>query len=925
MNRFIRVLHLLAWLGLNPLLADDPRPCVLELRNGDFVRGHLEDASEGIISWRSEHFSVPLRFDISRVEAMKFAPTEIRPDPEGDFLIELNNRDALSGNVLAIHDQGVEFESPHFGMTVFRPGTVKRISRRGPAMKVYPVPTRLSGWTQSENGLWRSEGNSFITDSPLASLYADVELPDRAVIELEFAWAKTKSSTKAPSFSIYLGTESSADARKKAFSVEVWDEFSVVQRQTDDDADLASLGTSRDKGSMHVFAYLDQQAGQLLLYDVGGKLLADLNVPAAGAKGPGIMFLNRRGQFRLNYVQVRGWSGAKPSTQQQHAVQIAAADEVFGGRSVTLTDGVLTIEPNEDAKASGKDLGSSDPPQIPLEQVKQIDFSVADLVGDDQIVAGFQDGSRISGELTSADETHLHVQSRLSQQPLKLPISALRGFAIQHMNSEATYPRSSPTGFRFGKLELMDTRLHGWLIEREVPAGQQGSCLTWQPAVAENASPLVATAYGRIVYREPPAPVKRPKPRNQNQPGVVFLGGIARPTAAVAKKPRVAKTRSSRAVHLRSGDVIPGSVTKIDEAGVHIESTSTEAKFLRHDQVKAAQLIDNAPTPLLSASKRQRLLTLPRMQRNAPPTHLLFSNKGDVLRGSVVSLNENELLMEVRLNPRPIPRDRVATVVWLHEDEMEGDDSATAPASDSDEKQPGEKLMIQVVRNTGTRFSFHAESFHDQTIHGFSEILQSMRAKVSDIDQLLLGGFIKSNAKTLAFGRWHLTAATDPKYITADAESTGDGSTTPGTESLLVGKVAPELQLKMLDETTSFRLSDHRGHCVVLDFWATWCGPCLQVMPIVERVVGEFEDKQVKLFAVNLEERPAEIKATLERRELDVPVVLDRDGVAAARYEATAIPQTVVIGLDGKVARVFIGSSRHFEDELRAAIAELVN
>ena len=228
------------------------------------------------------------------------------------------------------------------------------------------------------------------------------------------------------------------------------------------------------------------------------------------------------------------------------------------------------------------------------------------------------------------------------------------------------------------------------------------------------------------------------------------------------------------------------------------------------------------------------------------------------------------------------------------------------------------------MRNSGTRFSFFAESFRDQTIHGTSQVLKAMHVNVDDIDQLLLGDFIKGAAKNLTFGSWHLKSAPDPKYVTAanDREDAA-AATTPGTESPLVGKPAPSLKLKMLDETTDFRLADHQGHCVVLDFWATWCGPCLQVMPIVEEVVGEFEAQGVELFAVNLEERPAEIKATLERRGVEVAVVLDRDGVAAARYEATAIPQTVVIGPDGRIARVFVGSSRDFAQQLRTALQEL--
>ena len=145
----------------------------------------------------------------------------------------------------------------------------------------------------------------------------------------------------------------------------------------------------------------------------------------------------------------------------------------------------------------------------------------------------------------------------------------------------------------------------------------------------------------------------------------------------------------------------------------------------------------------------------------------------------------------------------------------------------------------------------------------------------------------------------------------------------PGRESNLVGKPAPEVNLGMLQVDEHFQLSAHLGQIVVMDFWATWCGPCLEVMPQVEQVVAEFAEEEVVMVAINLEERRELVEAVLERRGLNLPVALDRDGVAAARYEANSIPQTVVVGPDGMVERVFVGSHRNFAEQLRIALREL--
>lgn len=147
----------------------------------------------------------------------------------------------------------------------------------------------------------------------------------------------------------------------------------------------------------------------------------------------------------------------------------------------------------------------------------------------------------------------------------------------------------------------------------------------------------------------------------------------------------------------------------------------------------------------------------------------------------------------------------------------------------------------------------------------------------------------------------------------------------PRGEHPLVGKAAPELSLAILDGGT-LDLAAHRDkEVVLLDFWATWCGPCRASMPAVESVAEEFGERGVVLYAVNENESPAEIRSFLEQLNLNVQVALDPGFQAGRAYAVTGIPQLVVIGKDGVVQSVHVGAAPGLAKTLRGELDTLVS
>jgi peroxiredoxin len=134
------------------------------------------------------------------------------------------------------------------------------------------------------------------------------------------------------------------------------------------------------------------------------------------------------------------------------------------------------------------------------------------------------------------------------------------------------------------------------------------------------------------------------------------------------------------------------------------------------------------------------------------------------------------------------------------------------------------------------------------------------------------------------------------------------------------GAVAPEIALPTLGGGT-FRLSQERGHPVVLVFWASWCGPCMHELPSVQRVNATLHAPHTaRIVAVNTEGNAEAALGAVQRLGLTMPIALD-DGSASQAYKVMTIPQTVIVDAAGKVATVIRGSAT--EDELARAIARI--
>lgn len=120
------------------------------------------------------------------------------------------------------------------------------------------------------------------------------------------------------------------------------------------------------------------------------------------------------------------------------------------------------------------------------------------------------------------------------------------------------------------------------------------------------------------------------------------------------------------------------------------------------------------------------------------------------------------------------------------------------------------------------------------------------------------------------------------------------------------GVQAPDFTGELIDGT-SITLSELQGKPVIINFWATWCGPCVKEMPAFERLKDDFGDK-IGIIAVNCGDDAGTVKDFMEENGYTFPVVLDEEYSISMLYPTNSIPYTVVVDAEGKVTHISTGA-----------------
>ncbi|WP_160168284.1 TlpA family protein disulfide reductase [Novipirellula maiorica] len=422
------------------------------------------------------------------------------------------------------------------------------------------------------------------------------------------------------------------------------------------------------------------------------------------------------------------------------------------------------------------------------------------------------------------------------------------------------------------QLESSGVDLAGWLVDRpSKPSGR----LVWQTALSENATAI-----------------------NQGPQGKISIGSPRR-------EDDLDESDGALPVVFRTGDIVSAAITRIDSRGVTARWSGQGEVLIPNADLESVTLTKVTKPLEVHPRDLQRMLVVPRSMKDTPPTHLVVSVTGDLLRCNVLELKTDVLVVQVRSKTIELPRHRVAKIVWLY------------PQLDS--QNASTEFLVHAVLVDHREVTLREFAIEEQKLMGQSRAFAEFEVPLSDVKSIYFGRDPVAQASDRVERDWAIQSATLPM---AYREEPSRKAPTLGVASELIGKPAPDFDLQTI-ERESFDLSALKGRVVVLDFWASWSAPSLRGLSEFSQAILEVGGNDVAWVAINLEESAATASRAIERVSVDAAVVMDVNGDAAYVYKAKSLPHTVILDRNGVVVYVIDSNTPERLEVFRQALQQV--
>ena len=323
--------------------------------------------------------------------------------------------------------------------------------------------------------------------------------------------------------------------------------------------------------------------------------------------------------------------------------------------------------------------------------------------------------------------------------------------------------------------------------------------------------------------------------------------------------------------------------------------------------------------------------------KDAKPTRIITNTEDNT---AVTDLSA-KTFMDLGKNMNPVMEDVIQHFPrWIMEQKMGGEEedapkavSFTLELEETVDGTPCDVVrVVRVMTLQADDEAEGAEKMTPQTVR-FTETIafarsDNMPRRLTESNNMgEMGGPPPS---TTTYSNVKINSTIDPALFTQKMPEGFAKVEAPKEEEDEGAQKAPELAFKVGDKAPAFQLTSLagpevtldslKGKVVLLDFWATWCGPCKQIMPVIQKLSEEFKDKGVAVFGVNTwEKKDGAAKTYMESKKYTYGCLLAGEDLAKT-YGITGIPTLVIINKDGTIAKAEVGAGGNVEADLRAAI-----
>ena len=325
--------------------------------------------------------------------------------------------------------------------------------------------------------------------------------------------------------------------------------------------------------------------------------------------------------------------------------------------------------------------------------------------------------------------------------------------------------------------------------------------------------------------------------------------------------------------------------------------------------------------------------------KDEKPTRIITNTEDNT---AVTDLSA-KTFMDLGKNMNPVMEDVIQHFPrWIMEQKMGGDEE-DAPKAVSFTLEPEETVdgtpcdVVRVVREMTLQADDEAEGAEKmtpQTVR-FTETIafarsDNMPRRIVETNSMNDGAMGGPPSSTTTYSNVKINSTIDPALFTQKMPEGFAKVDAPKEEEDEGAQRAPALAFKVGDKAPAFKLTSLagpevtldslKGKVVLLDFWATWCGPCKQIMPVIQKLSEEFKDKDVAIFGVNTwEKKDDAAKKYMESKKYTYGCLLAGEDLAKT-YGITGIPTLIIINKDGTIAKAEVGAGGNVEADLRAAI-----